>query len=420
MTIRFDKFKNIQNYSVGANIIGHITGEYGLGEAARCTLRAMEAVEVPFTITHDIRVEWHRNLDRSYVDVSQNNPYLINIVYTNPDPRWTATIAGYLENRYNIGVWAWELHNFPSEWKFAFDLFDEIWTYSNHSAEAISAVSPIPVVKIVPGINLPTSSLTREDLKLPKDKFIFLFIFDFHSIFERKNPLGIIEAFKQAFGKSNKGVLLVIKFSNSHAFPQKLQQLNAATEKLPSIYLIDKHLTKDEVNSLIYHCDCYVSLHRSEGFGLTMAEAMFYGKPTIATAYSSNIEFMNVGNSFMVKYDLASTPEGIGGPYKTGDIWAEPDLEQAASLMKYVFNNYDLAREIGAKAAYDMRNLFSPKATGAKIRARLEYVLREIDRINQLQTEKSWFESQVQAWIQTKDKLETEINCLQYNNQKIG
>ena len=197
-------------------------------------------------------------------------------------------------------------------------------------------VSPIPVIKMMPSINLPIPKIGRKELELPTDKFIFLFIFDFFSRLERKNPLATITAFKKAFGNYNPNVLLLIKSSNSQHFLKDKSSLINSIGDSQNIKYIDGYLSKEKINALLYNCNCYVSLHRAEGFGLTMAEAMFYGKPVIATGYSSNTEFMNIGNSFLVDYEKVEIPENYG-PYKQGDIWASPNIEHCANLMKYVF-----------------------------------------------------------------------------------
>ncbi len=368
--------KNTLISSLGINFVGHVSGEYGLGEGARGTLRALEAVGIPFTI-NDIQVDWHRNLDDSYKNVSQNIQYPINLIHINPgDGMIEGLGTEYFKGRYNIGYWAWELQILPRVWDYAFDLFDEIWTYSNYTAETIARESPIPVLKLPPSIALPSTSVDRKALGLPQGKFIFLFMFDFHSTLARKNPLGTVEAFKRAFDQSNnEDVLLVIKSSNGHFHPQQREQLKERVEGCPSIHLIDGHLKKEELYGLVKSCDCYVSLHRAEGFGLTMAEAMYYGKPVIATAYSSNMEFMNVGNSFPVKYDLVTLAENYG-PYPQGNVWAEPDIDHAASLMQYVFQNYQEAQQVGYRAAQDIKSLLSPQAVGNKIRNRLEQIMK--------------------------------------------
>jgi glycosyltransferase involved in cell wall biosynthesis len=417
------------NSSLGINIAGFVKGEFGIGEGVRANLRSIEAAGIPFVI-NNFQVDWHRNLDTSYQQQSfaNDNPYPINLINFNPDgisqfvEVWGSQ---YFKGHYNIGFWAWELPAFPPELQFGFDWFDEIWTFSNHAVEAISAVSPIPVIKIMPSLSLPRVSLGREALGLPKDKFIFLFMFDALSTFERKNPVAIVEAFIEAFGKSNQDVLLVIKFSNSEHYPRQRDQFKVLTVQYPSVYLIDGHLMKEEVNALIYNCDCYVSLHRAEGFGLTMAEAMYFGKPTIATAYSSNTEFMNVGNSFLVKYDLVPITEDIG-PYKTGNIWAEPDIEHAAALMHYVFHNYQQAKLVGATGSHEIQSLLSPQALGKKIRSRLEHIIARRMRLkDDLQQEKDslrreidWLGCQAQAWKSTSQQVQKELEQVQSQLKK--
>ena len=363
------------NLNFGINISGYINGEFGVGEGARANIRSIEAAGIPFALNNFTNSP-HRKQDTTYQDFSQDNPYPVNLIQVNAD-EVTKFIksAGYnyLERRYNIGFWAWELPTFPPELCSRFNCFQEIWTYSNHCAEAISMASPIPVIKIMPSISLVTPSLSREALGLPKNKFIFLFVFDFFSRIERKNPFATIAAFKQAFGESNQEVLLLIKSCNSEYFTEQREFLNSAIGNCQSIKHIDGYLSKTQVNALLYNSDCYVSLHRCEGFGLTMAEAMFFGKPAIATAYSSNTEFMNVGNSFLVKYKLEEIKADLG-PYKKGNAWASPDIEHAANLMRYVFNNYQEAKQIGARGAAEIKSLLSPKAMGNKIKARLEYI----------------------------------------------
>jgi glycosyltransferase involved in cell wall biosynthesis len=405
--------------SIGINVVGAVTGEYGLGEATRGTLRSMAAANVPFVVKK-VEVGWHRHLDLTFADyVSEDTPYPINLVHTNPDETLYNNLGlEFFKGKYNIGYWSWELPELHESWRYAFDFFDEIWTLSNYSAEAICNVSPIPVVKVMPSISLPEPVVGRDALGLPKDKFIFLFMFDFHSTLARKNPGATIEAFKQAFDKLNKDdVMLIIKFSNAKYFPQGRDYLKSLAEGWPSIQFIDGHLLKEELHGLLNSCDCYVSLHRAEGFGLTMAETMFYGKPVITTGYSSNIEFMNVGNSFLVKYKLVKIANSEG-PYFRGSIWAEPDIDHAAYLMRYVFENYDLARQVGERASRDIKSILSPQVIGERIRSRIEHITKQIDagqcqsrdlKAYQLKAEKSGIAYQIQAWKKAAKEIEKEL-----------
>jgi predicted O-linked N-acetylglucosamine transferase (SPINDLY family)/glycosyltransferase involved in cell wall biosynthesis len=375
--------KNL-NPNIGINIAGYVNGEFGIGEGVRANIRAIEAIGIPFVINNFTRSP-HRKQDTSYQNFSQDNPYPINLIQVNADQVKTFlkySGVSYLKNRYNIGFWAWELPEFPPEWQPAFNHFHEIWTYSNACAEAISIVSPIPVIKVMPSISLDQPSLDREALGLPQDKFIFLFIFDFCSHIERKNPLAVIQAFNQAFGNDDR-VLLILKSSNSEKNVKDLALLKSALANSANIKHIDGYLSKEQINALLYNCDCYVSLHRCEGFGLTMAEAMFYGKPVIATGYSSNTEFMNIGNSFLVQYKLVPIAADYG-PYKKGNIWAQPDPEHAAYLMRYVFNNYQTAQKTGKIGAEEIKTLLNPQVAGCKIQKRLEYIAKITDNFQNL------------------------------------
>jgi glycosyltransferase involved in cell wall biosynthesis len=415
-----------QNHSFGINVAGHVTGDFGLAEAVRSTIRAIKAVGTPLAINNLHKVAG-QYIDTTYSDFSEENPYPINLVHTNPnillhDGIYNKAFENfgveYFKDRYNIGFWFWELPKFPPEWEPAFEFFDEIWTASKYTAEAIAEVSPVPVIKIPLCLELPKISLTRANLGFSTKKFIFLYLFDFVSSFERKNAFAAVEAFQQAFDKSNEDVLLVLKFSNTDANPQRREQLNALVEGWSSIHFVEGHLKREEVYALMKNCDCYVSLHRAEGFGLTMAEAMFYGKPVIATAYSSNLDFMNVSNSFLVKYELVATTEDYGA-YPKGSIWAEPDVEHAAYLMKYVYENYQEAQQVGARAAEEIRFLLGPQAVGMEIKSRLECIMKRLSysghspRLNQrildLKTEIETWESQACAWRQTAEQISREI-----------
>lgn len=370
----------VQGANLGVNISGFVTSELGIGEGVRSTIRAIESVNIPFAI-NNFNINPHRKLDNTYNKFTTDNPHSINIIQVNaPEVNIFLSYFGseYCKNRYNIGFWAWELPEFPQELNPVFNLFNEIWTYSSFCADAIAPASPVPVLKMMPSISLKTPTITKEELGLPNNKFIFLFIFDLFSVMERKNPIAIIEAFNQAFELPNEDVLLILKFSNTEHFPEEHKTLKQLTEECPSIQIIDRYLLKEEVNALIYNCDCYISLHRSEGFGLTMAEAMFYGKPVIATAYSANTEFMNIGNSYLVKYELVNLTQDFP-PYLKGNVWAEPDIEHAAYQMRYVFENYNESLQIGLKGASYIKSHFSTQAVGSRIKKRLDYISKAVD-----------------------------------------
>jgi FkbM family methyltransferase len=365
----------------GVNIAGCIASEKGTGEAVRSTVRSMEAANIPYVL-NDFVDEYSANLDTSFAaHLSRNNPYGINLIQVNADsvPEFVRRKGkAYLRDRYNIGYWFWELSDFPpQEWQSSFQYLDEIWVGSNFALDAVSRVAPIPVVRIPVSLpdELGTGGKKRSHFGLPKNKFIFLFMFDFMSIAERKNPLGLIKAFKAAFSRKD-DALLVLKCSGSS--PDKLQAVGtspAVVEEIKkastnaNIRIVDGTLGRKETNDLLRLSDCYVSLHRSEGFGLTMAEAMSLEKPVIATAYSGNMDFMTPANSFLVKYKLVELGQDYG-PYKKGCVWAEPDIDHAAELMRLVFEKNKLGKKIGRKARQDVLRHLHPRVVGELITER--------------------------------------------------
>jgi len=199
--------------------------------------------------------------------------------------------------------------------------------------------------------------------------FVFLFFFDFHSFLERKNPLGLIEAYKNAFG-NRQDVQLLIKSAHSDQHADELRMLQKACSGA-NVRILDAVMTREDKEELMASADCYVSLHRSEGFGLTLAEAMMLGKPVIATGYSGNVDFMADEDSFLVPYKLV-TIERTHGPYKAGYHWAQPDLDYASDVMRRVELHREAATEIGLKARAKVRELLHPATIAASVRGRLE------------------------------------------------
>ena len=252
-----------------------------------------------------------------------------------------------LRNRYSAGLWFWETSRFPKQFRHAFDYVDEVWVASDFVGDAVRRETSKPVLTFpLPVLVPPPPALGRADLGLPEDAFVFLFVFDFFSTLERKNPLGLIDAFTRAFPEPGRA-LLYLKSINGSRAPLDLARVREAAAGRPDIVLSDGYLEGDRLTALTALCDCYVSLHRSEGFGLTIAEAMAFEKPAIATGYSGNLAFMDAESSYLVPYELATLDEAVG-PYPAGTEWADPDLDEAARLMRHVVEEPDQARERGA------------------------------------------------------------------------
>jgi glycosyltransferase involved in cell wall biosynthesis len=251
-------------------------------------------------------------------------------------------------------------------WHSAFDYYDEIWVPSHFTQRAIAAVSPIPVRKITYPLYLKETKAVpdRDRFGLPDNTYVFLFTFDFFSTVQRKNPAAVIAAFQRAF-RPDEAAVLLIKSINCESNRAARDSLERESEGAKVVF-IDGHIPGAELNALFASANCYVSLHRSEGLGLGMAQAMYLGKPVIATNYSGNLEFMNSDNSLLVDYAMTELNED-SGPYERGTRWAEPKVEHAANLMRWVYEHWAEGQALGARAAADIRRTLDPKVTTREI-----------------------------------------------------
>jgi glycosyltransferase involved in cell wall biosynthesis len=300
-------------------------------------------------------------------------PYDTNLICVNADLLATfhAEVGpAFFADRRSIAVWFWEIARFPAVLHHAFELVDEVWVASGFVRDSIARETSKPVHVVPLPIEPPTSpARTRSELGLP-DGFLFLFSFDFLSIFERKNPLGLIAAYTQAFTPDG-GAALVIKSINGDHDQRSLARLRQAAAGRNDIRVLDGYVSVAENHATIAACDCYVSLHRSEGYGLTMAEAMAHAKPVIATGYSGNLDFMTEENSYLVPYRLSAVPEGCE-PYPAGAEWAEPDVAAASRLMRRVFENREDAGARGRRARDELLARFTLERTATFLQDRLD------------------------------------------------
>jgi len=365
------------NLREGATVVGYLRTESGMGELSRSSIRALRASGYPVT-TVDVDDAPQRQFDLSVEHQDQGNALPFTIVHVNaPEAvRHAERLRPWLEGRYAIGYWAWELEDLPENWAEAFAMFREVWTCSIHAATAIGRSAPVPVQAMWPALpDAVPSPLRREDLGLPADRFAFLFAYDLLSESDRKNPLGLLAAFREAFRKDDR-VHLVLKVTNGDLRREDLARLVDAAAGLP-VTVIERYLSRADVMSLIRMCDAYVSLHRAEGFGYTLAEAMALGRPVVATYYSGNVDFMTPWNSFPVPYRMVEIQEERGR-YRKGALWAEPDLGAAAELMRAVFEDRERAENVGRRGREDVTRLLSAAACGERIVARLRTIGRQV------------------------------------------
>jgi glycosyltransferase involved in cell wall biosynthesis len=367
--------------SPGVNLIAYIRAEMGLGTAARGLALAMESANIPFNV---INFEYqnpsrHRDTGWQHKEVD-SSAHDFTILAVNPDNIFNArdrVLKASVRAQYTIGYWFWELPDFPDAWLPAFSLVDEVWTASRFVQDSLSMKSPVPVWRVPMAVRLgPADKFSRASFSLPQRQFLFLSMSDTHSTLERKNPLGVVHAFKKAFSGNNRRVGLVLKINNAdsvHVNSEAMTQIREEIKDYRNIYLLDRQMTRAEIDSLLAVCDCFVSLHRSEGFGLGPAEAMSLGKPVILTNWSGNTDYMTLDNSIGIDYQLIPVGK-VYGHYQPDQIWADPDLEQAAYWMKHIAHDDQLAQRIGLLGQETIRDKFSPEAAGKLIERRLHYL----------------------------------------------
>jgi glycosyltransferase involved in cell wall biosynthesis len=360
----------------GVNLFGYLDTESGVGETGRGFAALLEAGGIPHALVN-LEQRWLRRADRRLKGFTHARPYAIDLLVVNPD-QLPAVYRQFGLRRgaaYDVGFWAWELALFPrARFGEALGLVDEIWTHSEFCRGAFASAATVPVEKVVPALVFdPPERVARAEFGLD-EAFTFLFVYDAASIVTRKNPGAAVSAFRRAFSPGEP-VQLVLKTVN--ATPRHA----AALRRLAGgarVRVLGGYLSRDAVVRLIAACDAYVSLHRSEGLGLSLIEALMMGKPVVATRYSGVTEFLEGPGAFPVAFS-ERTLRRDHGPYPHGAVWAEPDAADAARQMRAVYKAWaDPAgrpHDVGAqqRARYGIAGTLPAfMARLAAIRGRLE------------------------------------------------
>jgi glycosyltransferase involved in cell wall biosynthesis len=368
-----------QNPGIDSNAInyyGYICAESGLGAACRGYVRAL---------WHDQRNVTSINLPCGLneldfpVQSTPNENAMFNIVHMNADSIsyfFSQVGEDCLKGKYNIGLWVWELAAFRPDWFESFQPFDEIWVPSEFCRQSISAISPIPV-HVIPHVvskEVDIHTNQRGYFNLPEDAFIFGYMFDCTSSIIRKNPFALIEAFQRAFAKNEK-VILFLKISNGSHDPALYSKVQNAIDGHPNILTIERSLDEIELARFYDAIDCYASPHRTEGFGLTLAEAMLAGKPVIATDYGGSVDFVKSEHSYPVRYRLVPITEQHG-PYLTNYLWAEPDVAHLVERLREVHEYPDIARSRGKAAQNFIMKNYSFDYVASLMGDRLKTILK--------------------------------------------
>jgi glycosyltransferase involved in cell wall biosynthesis len=336
----------------GLAVVGELAAVSGLGESARTMVAALRALRVPvFPVDTDLS---------GVLSGGERPPAPPKgaplVIHANPHRLGTALLAlprDAVRGRRIIGYFAWELPVAPSAWRRHLRLVHEIWVPSHFVAGAMATILPkdrdIPV-RVVPhevaAAPMPIVGRGRAAFDLPADAVIVLASFNYASGFARKNPLGAVEAFRRAFG-TRQDRLLLLKIVNREAAPDEHIRLRLAIADLPNVVIDDRQFSREDNYAFTAAADIVLSLHRSEGFGLVMAEAMLLGRPVVATAWSGNMDFMDEQSAALVPAALVP-PEDPTGTFNLPDaVWADPDLDVAAAHLRRLADDPDARTALG-------------------------------------------------------------------------
>jgi GT2 family glycosyltransferase/glycosyltransferase involved in cell wall biosynthesis len=359
----------------GATLIGYARGEFGMGQQVRTVATACSEAEIPFSVCDFREPGLHGNKDRSIEHwLTDGSDHVCNVFNINADVLPAAYFrfdASLTAGKYNIGYWAWELPRAPKEFDLAFMMVDEVWAISQFVCDSLAERSPVPVVHMPLPVSLPKlgRSYTKTHFGLSEDIFTFLYKFDAASYLERKNPIGAVRAFKGAFDRSDERACLVLKTMNVPKNDPRWTHLLQEIDDDPRIIVMTQRLSREEAVALASVCDAFVSLHRSEGFGFCIAESMALGKPAISTRFSGSLDFAHNGTACVV--DCTMIPVEPGSyPFAVGQVWADPDIDQASWYMRKLVEDDAFRRRIAAAGQRKVSESFSPAAIGRRYRSR--------------------------------------------------
>jgi glycosyltransferase involved in cell wall biosynthesis len=352
------------------NVVGHFSDTSGLAEATRSTVRCLGASGLQIS-TLDVGPSAASSEEFEPALLDHTLPFRVTVVHDNvahavdePELYSLGPSTGY-----KVGFWYWELADLPASCVPAFDLVDEVWVPSYFVQHALQPHTDKPVTLVPPSLDFQVPNRgDRQAFGLPEDRFLFLTMASVHSVLERKNPLAVIKAFEMAF-TSQDPVGLVVKITDLHRRPDVAEVIRAAAARIP-VYLLTDRLSRDENLTLLASVDAYASLHRSEGFGLPIAEAMALGKPVVATAYSGCLDFTDSRTAFLVQYEIVelTTAHSV---YPAGFRWAEPDIDAAVAQFRTVAFDADRRGSIAASGQASIRVRCDPSVGGGVIRRRV-------------------------------------------------
>jgi glycosyltransferase involved in cell wall biosynthesis len=341
--------------SADLRVVGLLSSSVGLGNSARLCAASLrgagssvfaENVSRFFFADDKIAFDGRRDAPRPFTGMS--------IYHLNPPMLPTGILASGLRSyrsSFNVGFWAWELDRLPSEWIAALRLVDALFVPSSFTKATIEKYTTKPILVVPHPVALQRPPRrSKAQFGLSEQSFVVSTVFSFSSAFERKNPLACVIAFKRAFG-SDSNAQLILKTTHARNYPLQSQTLQDCIGDAPNIRVLDAVWSDTEVVDLIASSDVYISLHRSEGFGLTIAEAMLAETPTIATNWSGNTDFCHRDSTALIGYAFTPVgPDRHGAFDVPGALWADPDVDEAAAWLRRYRQDAQLRRSMAATA----------------------------------------------------------------------
>ena len=365
----------------GALFIGYAEGNLGLGQALRNNLRAAQAVALPFGI-YPFRIGITKRLLHPFMPERYDtvHAYDVNIILvaTEQMPNVLRSVdARLLTNTHNVLQTFWELAKAPEAWRPILRSVDEIWAPSTFVANAFRPIFSGPINLVPPAVNVGEApAYERDHFGMVPNRFYFMFSFDYHSSPYRKNPIGALQAFQRAFHKNDGNVGLIIKsIGNLNRYAEMTAELRQAAATNSQIILIERNISRAEILGLICASDAYISLHRSEGFGMGMAEAMNFGRIVIATDYSGSTDFLTQQTGFPIKFSVR--PVAVHEyPWSDKQFWAEPDISSAAAAMQMILKFPHIARERADAGQKFVQQKYGIIAVGEIMKTRICHLMR--------------------------------------------
>jgi glycosyltransferase involved in cell wall biosynthesis len=364
---------NINELPQGVNLFVHYFNN-SAGVVARLLQQALDASEIPYNIID------MANPEKSKIELCNKKLYNTNLIACHAASNILPAlhILGInLNQHFNIAHWAWELPQLPDVFCPALNIFHEIWTISSFCTSAAEKKSKVPVLTIplCSDRNQAIIENGRTHFNIDDDVFLFTLAYDCDSYVSRKNPHAAVKAFMKAFTPEDSHVGLVVKLTSSDKYRKQKEELQESLSSYPHIYFVERFLSDEEMRTLIQISDAYISLHRSEGFGLIPLEAMAMGTPVVSTAWSGNMEYMNHMNAALVGYDfIPVNGDYVGSVPGDGLFWANPDVDEAASHMIRMVNDKEWRESLIKNGLHTVNECFNVTHMSKAMRSRMEFL----------------------------------------------